>query len=253
MEMQDVLIVVNGTRIKVEDAIVHLKAQGVFREIVCRLVEQEVVSTKSRELGIEISDAELYDFVSAKRRYAGLARAEDMNEYCRNNGITVEQWNKIARSELLLRKTRTQVVSEEAVLNYFNSNKEQMKMVSVSRIVSREADIANELKERVRNLSENFSDLARRDSIEENTRMAGGYLGTIRRGMLPRKVDDAIFSTEVNEVCGPFSENGRWTIYRVNGVREPRLDEALKKEIADRLFKAWLQQAIGNSKFEKAR
>ena len=253
MQLQDVLIGVNGTQIKVEDVLIYLKVNGAFRDTVCRLVEMQVVTNKSKELGVEVSDAEMYEFAGAKRRYAGLSRAEDMHEYCRNHGITVEHWNQVARNELLLKKTRDMVVRPATILEYFNTHKDLMKTVSVSRIVSRDAAAASDLKDRAHTGGENFSDLARRHSVEENTRMAGGYFGSVRRGMLPPKVDTALFTAALNDVVGPFSENGQWTIYRINGMREPQLNEGVKKEISERLFKVWLQKSISESKFEKPR
>lgn len=250
MDLQDTLIVVNGKKVKVEDVLVYLKATGIFRDAVCRLVEAEVVQNKARELGAEPTENEFYEFASAKRRYARLVRAEDMQEYCRANGVTLDHWHQVTRSELAMIKMRAKVVQEKDIADYFSTHRDTMKTLSLSRIVCPDTAKAKDLKDRIAG-GENFYDLARRYSLDEHTRAAGGYLGTVRRKMLSPKVEEVIFSAKVDDVCGPFNENSLWSIYKVDAVREAELNNALKKEIADQLFKAWLARAIAASRFEK--
>jgi parvulin-like peptidyl-prolyl isomerase len=248
--MQDTLIVVNGKPITVSDVLVYFKATGVFRNAVCRLVELDVVRDKQAELNIHISDEEFYAFAAAKRRFAELEHAEQMNEYCHNNGITMAQWLAVTKDELLLQKVRAKVVAERDVAEYFNRNRESMRTVALSRIVCRDEPTARNVVRRGL-AGESLSELARQYSVEESTRLCGGYLGAVRRGMLPNAVDEVVFAGRVNSILGPFCEGGYWSIYKIEAIREADLGNAVKKEIADRLFKAWLRQAIAASRFQK--
>ncbi len=250
MELQDTLIVVNGKKVKVADVLTYLKATGVFRDSVCRLVEIEVIQSKAKELGAEVPDSEFYDYASAKRRQAHLVKPEDMQAYCRANGITVEQWNQIIRDELLLQKVRARVVSERDVVEYFESHRDQYKTLSVSRIVHSSPATAKALLERVQS-GENFCDIARRHSQEEHTRSAGGYLGTLKRRMLAPKIEEGLLKSHAGDVLGPFQEGNWWSIYRVDSMREAELNNGTRKEISDQLFRTWLQSAIAASRFEK--
>ncbi|MCY3019244.1 MAG: peptidylprolyl isomerase [Planctomycetota bacterium] len=250
MEMQDTLIIVDGKQITVTDVLVYLKATGVFRDAVCRLVELEVIRNKLPELRIEITEAELYEFAAQKRRFARLERAEEMNEYCRNNGITLAHWLVVTRDELMLQKLRAKVVAESDIAGYFAQNRAMMKTVALSRIVCRDDATAKNVIRRAA-AGESFSELARRCSVEENTRHCGGYLGAVRRRMLPTAVDDKVFAARANDVLGPFWENGYWSVYKIEAIREAELGSSLKQEIADRLFKAWLQRAIAASRFAR--
>lgn len=252
MEMQDTLIIVNARRITVADVLVYFKATGVFRDAVCRLVELDAIRSKLPELGIEITDAEVFEFAAAKRRFAGLEHAEAMNEYCHKNGITMAQWLAVTADELMLRKVRAKVVAERDVVQYFNQNREALRTVALSRIVCRhEADA--KLVARGALANESFSELARHYSVEESTRQCGGYLGAVRRQMLPAAVDEKVFAARVNDILGPFWQNGYWSVYKIEAIREADLGNASKKEIADQLFKAWLTRAIAASRFEKPR
>ena len=251
MDLQDALIFVNGKKVTVEDVMMQLKVSGQFRDEVCRMVESMVLEKKAKELELEVEDQELYEFDQTKRRYWGLERAEEMIEYCRNNGITMEQWQAVARHELLRLKVRGKVVEESAIIDYFSSNREWLKTVTLSRIVCAESAKAEEVKHLALEKGENFSDLARRYSVEENTRSAGGYLGTVRRGMLPKKVDEAVFAAKLNDLLGPFKESRHWSLFKVEAIRAPELNDSYKKEIADRLFDQWLQKAIDETRFER--
>jgi len=251
MELQDALIIVNGKKVTVADVMLQLKVSGQFRDEVCRIVESRVLDKKAQELRLEVTDQELYEFDQTKRRYWGLERAEDMFEYCRNNGIAIEQWQSVARHELLRMKVRCKVVEEAAIIDYFEGHREGLKTVTLSRIVCSENSTVEEVKRLALERGENFSDLARRYSVEENTRSAGGHLGTVRRGMLPKKVDEAVFAAKLNDVLGPFKENGHWSLFKVEALRAPELNDSYKKEIGDRFFEQWLQKAIDETKFER--
>nr|MDQ3960600.1 peptidylprolyl isomerase [Pseudomonadota bacterium] len=89
---------------------------------------------------------------------------------------------------------------------------------------------------------EDFAALARKVSIEKNTRIAGGYVGNIKYGTLPRPIDQAIFTAQPGSLLGPFVQAGYWAIYKVEEIRTAELDENLKKTIANHLFTHWLQQ-----------
>lgn len=251
MELQDAIILVNGARVTVADVMLQLKVTGVFRDEACRLVENVVILEKAKELGVTVADPELYDFTEAKRHHWGLTRAEDMNEYCRANGITMEQWEEVSRSELLRAKIRSKVVEEQAICDYFEAHRELMKTVSLSRIVCSDQAKAEDVKKLAQGENESFSDLARKHSKEVTTRIAGGFLGSVKRGMLPKKVDDAIFNAKAGDILGPFGENGSSTIYRVDAIRDAELTDTLRKEIADRIFASWLQKAIDGTRFER--
>ncbi|MBI3830143.1 MAG: peptidylprolyl isomerase [Planctomycetes bacterium] len=251
MELQDALIHVNGSRVTVADVLLQLKVTGVFRDEVCRLVENQVILEKAKELGLEVSDAEFYDFAQAKRHHWGLTRAEEMNEYCRANGVTMEQWEEVTRSELLRAKIRSKVVEERAINDYFESHRDLMKTVSVSRIVCADSRKADEIKRAALEGNDSFSELARKNSKEESTRIAGGFLGSVKRGMLPKKADEAIFAAKVGDIAGPFVENGCCTLYKIDAIRDAELTDTMRREVADRIFSAWLHKAIDETSFER--
>ena len=89
-----------------------------------------------------------------------------------------------------------------------------------------------------------FVELARTYSVDDNTRLSGGYIGNLKRGMLPAEVDERAFACGDNEIIGPFSENGLWTIYKVYSRTVTKLNDALTKQIKDHIFEEWLRHQV---------
>lgn len=251
MDLLDTVIIVNGKEIKVETVLVYLKTNGAFKNGICHLVETEVIRDKSKELGIKITDEEFEEYAMAKRRYWGLTRAEDMNNHCKSMGINMEQWRFVNKNEMLRNKVRSKVVKEEDIVNFFTGKQDLFQTAALSRIVLLEKSLAEEVMKKVKTNVLEFSVAARRYSVEENTKIAGGYLGTMKPGMLPEPINKTVFSSRAQEIIGPFHENNHWSIYKIETMNHAKLVESLKKEISNRLFFNWLQQAITESKFEK--
>jgi peptidylprolyl isomerase len=244
MEMLDILTTVHGKPITVEDVTVHLKVNGTFRNAIYQLIEAKVVALKCQEFNIRIGDNEFHEYADTKRRLLSLSNAIDMNRYCRWHGIVMDQWNAAVRQEILRKKLREAVVTATEITAYFEKHKDEFKAAYLLRIVCADHEEARQVKERVVSQGEDFSLLARRVSIEKSSRMAGGYLGCIKYGTLPKPIDQAIFSAQPGQVLGPFEQSGYWVLYKAEEISNPILDENMKKNISDQLFAQWLQREV---------
>jgi hypothetical protein len=248
MEMLDVLTTVNGKPITVEDVAVHLKVNGTFRNAIYQLIETRVVDLKCQEFKICISDNEFYEYSDTKRRLLGLSNAIDMNRYCKWHGILMDQWNDTVRQEILRKKLKEKIVADAEITAFFEEHKNEFKTAYLLRIVCTDCAKAQQVKDQIVNHGEDFSIVARRVSIEKNTRMAGGYLGCIKYGTLPKAIDQAVFSGQPGHVLGPFEQSGYWVLYKIEEISNPALDDTLKKNIADHLFARWLQKEMLNAR-----
>lgn len=248
MEMQDTLTTVAGEPITVADVITHLKCNGTFRNAIYHVIEKKVILQKCNELGITLTDHELHTHAEIKRRMLGLTNAVDLNQYCRWHGIVMEQWNETVWQELLRQKLQNTIISAEDVEVFFKEHKNDYIMASVSRIVCADQTAIQRAKERVYLQGEDFAAVARKVSLEKNTRIAGGYLGCIKYGTLPQTINQAVFSAKPGTVQGPFEQSGYWVLYRTEDHRNTELDESLRKNIKNRLFNQWLHRAVLSAK-----
>jgi hypothetical protein len=244
MQMHDVLTTVNGKPITVRDVVQFLKSSGDFRNAIYGAIEIEVIKDKARAMEITVSADELREHSEAKKRWLGLKSAQEWRDYCRWLGIDAAQWDRIARTELLRKKLQSRAVGDADIKRYFNSNREQLATVRLSRIVCASEPEAARLTAQLRVAPDDFASLARTHSIESATRGGGGYLGSLNRNILPAEVAAALFASHPGDVCGPFAENGHWTVYRVEGFDRPELDHARRAYITERVFLEWLRNEV---------
>jgi len=248
MDLNDRLTTVNGKPVTVADVFVHLKASGHFRNAILDVIEIEVIRQKTESMGISVSAAEIQEHSDAKRRWMGLNSTQDWHNHCRWIGINVDQWNSVARTELLRKKLQHRVIGPAELKKYFNSNKAKLMTARLSRIVCADEAGANRLIAHVRLRPDDFPLTARQHSIEEQTRNGGGYLGSFNQGILPAEIEQAVFSASPSEILGPFRESGHWTLYRVEGFDHAKLDDALRAYISERLFSDWLHNEVNLAK-----
>ena len=248
MEVLDVITTVNGKPITVQDVTLHLKVNGTFRNAIYQLIEAHVVALKCREFNICITDSEFYDYAEIKRRLLGLSNATDINRYCKWHGIVMDQWNDTIKQEILRKKLKEMIVGDAEITAFFEEHKNEFKTAYLLRIVCGDCAVAQQVKEQIVNQGEDFSIVARRVSIEKNTRMAGGYLGCIKCGTLPKVIDQAVFSGQPGHVLGPFEQSSYWVLYKIEEINLPVLDDNLKKKIADSIFTQWLQREVSNAR-----
>lgn len=244
MDMRDVVTTVVGRPVTAEDVIVHLKADGTFRNAIYQLIEVQVIALKCEELEISCSEEEFRDYADMKRRLMGLFNAEDMNRYCKWYGIVMSQWNEMVNSELLRSKLQKEIIADADVEAYFEDHKNDFLMASLSRIVCSDENQAQAALATINEGGDDFAAVARKVSIEKNTRSAGGYMGSVKYGSLPKTINDAVFAADAGSVLGPFEQSGYWTLYRIDDVKNTELDDAQRKSISDQLFARWLKDEV---------
>lgn len=248
MEMKDELTSVNGKPVTVHDVFVFLKATGHFRNAIYDVIEIEVIKQKAQVMEVGVSPAELQEYSDAKKRWLGLNSTADWNNHCRWVGINEEQWNSVIRTELLRKKLQRRVIEAAEIRRYFSNNKAKLQTARLSRIVCADEAGAKRIISHVRTRPDDFSLMARQHSIEEQTRISGGYLGSFNSGILPGEIEKAVFAAQPGAVLGPFPENGHWTLYRVEGLDRAELDDALRTYIGEKLFSDWLHNEVNSAK-----
>ncbi|MBF0145978.1 MAG: peptidylprolyl isomerase [Magnetococcales bacterium] len=242
--MDHVLASSHGAPITVNDVVTYLKVTGAFGSAIYRLMEMRTVEQEVRSLNIEISEEMLHAHLSMKRRMAGLAGAIEFNTFCHQNGILYDQWKEIAENDLKRHLLKRKVVSSPEIQAYFERNQEQLKKICVARIVCRSQDEAHRLKNRILSGESDFSTLARQYSLEHNSRVAGGHLGCVGRGVFSPDIERDLFSAETGMICGPYAQNGYWAIYFIEEILNGTLTDTSMHQIADKLFQDWLSARV---------
>lgn len=244
MKMSDVLTTVNGKPISVQDVVDHLKVSGVFRSSIYKLIENEVVNAKARELGVVVTEEETDAHCDHRRRMMGLSGSQEISQFCRMHGVRWEHWKTASTLELLRQKVKGALITDSVIKEFFQQHQDALKMVCLSRIVCKDRETAEQVLATLQRGEADFSTLARRHSEEHHTRIAGGYVGCFKRGMLPGEVEPELFKAGLKQVIGPLSHAGSWSLYQVQEIFQAELNAATRSHIADKLFAEWLRRAV---------
>jgi hypothetical protein len=244
MDIEDVVTTVSGRPITVREVVTYLKSNGTFRNAVYDLIGREVVRQQCEEYGIDVLPGEFDAYAEARRLELGLSDSVAMANYCRWLGISLEQWLQDIEVELLKLKLADRVVTPDTVEDYLEDNRAALRPVALSRLVCRTREDIEAARRMIVEDGREFCSVARHLSVEESTRMAGGYMGTVSAGMLPAEVDAAVFSAREPGMLGPFRENEHWTLYEVQRISALDADEQMLKQIKAQLFSNWLNEQV---------
>lgn len=247
MNIQDVVVHIFDKPITVKDVLSHLKINGTFENTVYQLIEAEVIRAQVNQMNITITPKEQKTHLDSKRRLMGLSSAIDLNRYLHHHDIQLETWKQSAENELLRQKLKQKVANPHSVDAYYEREQERLKMVCVARIVCQDAEQLNQIKHNIQNGEGDFAQLARKHSLEHNSRIAGGHLGCVGKGMMPQEIEKDLFSSPAGAIVGPYAQNGYWALYQVGEILHGQLNEQSRRHIADKLFSEWLRERVLNA------
>lgn len=244
MQSDAVVTTVRGERITVADVIVQLKLKGVFRASIYELIEQRVIEQAAVDFGVAPSP-QAVDLLAQKRRHEmGVADDDTFDRYLKFHGVGRGAWLRSVRLDALREALKAYIATPRRLTEAFRRDPDRFASVAIARIVCRSRADAEHVCGLGRSGGADFLLLARDYSTDENTRLAGGYIGAVNRGILPPEVEAAVFAAPAGEVVGPFREHGVWTVYKVHLVNPPKLSDALKSVLADQIFAEWLREQV---------
>lgn len=244
-----VLIKVNGEDVSETDVLIRLKNKGDYKKCLIEIVELTAIKQFAKERDVVISEEELQEYSNKKRQELKLYSVSDTNKYLSGLGVNLDQWADHLENELLENKAKEKLFTDADVEEYYEMNKLLYSTLSLNKIVVEDKESADEIITQVKE-GENFEELAKDNSIDSATSEKGGYTGIVKRGVLNPDIENRLFATEKGSVAGPFKENGRYVVYRVNDIVLEKLDDKLKKDIIEGMYSYWKQNVIASSKIE---
>ncbi|MBI2933522.1 MAG: peptidylprolyl isomerase [Planctomycetes bacterium] len=228
------IITVNGRAVSFVEVLVRLKVDGAYAALVEGAVRRALVLEAAEQRGLSLSDEELQRAVDSFRAERGLDRVEDTERWLAENGLTLEDLEGELEGRALEAKLVAGVASPAAVEKYFVEHRHDFDEALISRIVVDKREVAAELLSQVTDDGQDFGALARRHSLD---RELGGWVR-------PRDLDETeearVFTAAPGDVVGPFGTDEGWEIVRVEEVRRAVLDDGLRAEVSEILFREWL-------------
>ncbi|MBN1848972.1 MAG: peptidylprolyl isomerase [Deltaproteobacteria bacterium] len=225
-----------------EDVIRFLSLTGQSQSIYNQIIIHKEVVKKAREMGMEITDDRLQQFADNYRSLRGLYSAQEMLYFLDQSGLTEDEFEAFCESSLLIADFKDRMAKAKKIEEYFINNRSEFDLARISIIAVDEEGLANEIAMQVAEDGEDFHALARRYSLDETTKYAGGYVGAVSRKMLSPEIAAKVFSADSGDLLGPFQKEQYQQLIWVEEVIKPELNDHIKEMIKERIFAQWVSQ-----------
>lgn len=227
-----------------DDFVKYLKLDQRFDDLAEKFMTNRLIVRAAEKRGISVSDQEVQERFDQLRRVQGLHRAKDTLEYLENLGITPEEMQAHLRDEMMSEKMLTEVVTEDAVNEYFRLHSPKFERVELCLISVESEQKAKELISMLEDDPDEFADLAREHSLDLDSAAKGGSIGVHSRGVLNPVIEAKLFSAEPGQPVGPFSTGARlsFEIYMVKEKIPAKLDADTQAKVAEIVRDEWLNE-----------
>ena len=233
-----------GGSILPEEVVKYLFLAGLNRPILIDMVKNREVMKKAAELGLRVPDEQLQEFCDNYRNVRGLCSREATLRFFQSAGLTEDDFETHCEAAILASLVKDHMADAELIENYFVENRSEFDRARVSIIQVRDENLANEIHLQATEDGEDFHVLARRFSMDETTKYAGGYMGMVARDTFSPGISAKVFSAAPGDVVGPFKGDGIFILVAVEEVVKAQLTDEVSRAIKDRIFDEWLAQSL---------
>jgi foldase protein PrsA len=241
---------------KVTDSQLKTQCKTEYEQMRSQVLQQlfsvEWIQGEADAMEISVSDAEVRKSFDEQKKQS-FPKDADYEKYLKDSGLTQEDILGRVKSELLANKIRDQVVkgkdqvSDKAIEDFYNKNKARFAQPEKRdlRVVLTKTKANAEKAHAALEGGDSWSAVAKKYSIDDTSKAAGGKLPAQAKGTLDSELDDAVFSAKKGELVGPVKTQYGYYVFTVSAITEESqqtLDEA----------KATIKQTLQGERQQKA-
>ena len=196
------------------------RSNAIRREVLDRLIDDQLLAQQATELKLTVSNDEIDRAIEQIKRDYGLNDTQLRDELSKQ-GTSMAAYRLSTKKEILKYRVLNIAVgskinvADSEVQSYYDrhlkSSNVQLRASHIFVAIPEDADNATVLeREKLAKAlllraqqGEDFAKLAREYSQDEATRAEGGDLGFIGRDILPKPIEELLFSMKVDDVKGP--------------------------------------------------
>jgi peptidyl-prolyl cis-trans isomerase SurA len=227
------------------------RAGALRREVLERLIDDELILQQAAELKLSIS-SEQVDASIAEIKKQNSIDDDQLREALRGQGMTMSAYRADLKRQLLRFRVLNIAVgsrvniSDDEVKSYYNRHLKDGSNVQVrashvfvaipdgadATVVAEKQAQAQKILERAQ-AGEDFAKLARETSDDAATRAEGGDLGTFGKDMLPKAIEELVFSMKVGDIRGPIRADRGFHVIKLveRKIKDPKPFEESKEDI----------------------
>jgi peptidyl-prolyl cis-trans isomerase SurA len=197
------------------------RATELRHEVLDRLIDDELILQQAADLKLTISPEQVDQSIEEIKRQNNISD-EQLREALRGQGMTMATYRADLKKQLLRYRVLNisvgsrVTITDEEVKTYYDRHMKtggniQVRASHIFVAIPDGADTATvkekqahaqKLLERAQG-GEDFAKLAKQFSDDAATRAEGGDLGTFGKDMLPKAIEELVFSMKVGDVRGP--------------------------------------------------
>jgi peptidyl-prolyl cis-trans isomerase SurA len=197
------------------------RATALRREVLDRLIDDELILQQASELKLSVTNEQVDQSIDEIKKQNSLDD-DQLREALRGQGMSMAGYRADLKRQLLRYRVLNIAVgsrvsiSDEEVKGYYERHMKEGGNVQVrashifvaipdgadASTVAEKQAWAQKLLDRARG-GEDFAKLAKQYSDDPATRGDGGDLGTFGKDMLPKAIEEIVFSMKVGELAGP--------------------------------------------------
>ena len=169
------------------------------------------------------------------------SRPQATENWLAEKHLTFEAWESLLEQSLIRQKLR-ETLTAGKVEQHFVENRLAFDSASISRLIVNDEGVARELRAQIVEEGADFHSLARSFSMDEATKLAGGYVGLVTRAGLEAAVEAAIFGAQPGKIIGPVKTDEGWQLIKLESLHPATLDDTLRETLKAQLFDEWLSE-----------
>lgn len=240
------IIKINDETVSSEDFIKILKMTNEFPELMENLIRDKVTVHEAKKSGVQVGTQDVQNAVDDYRRYAGLHRAKDFQEWLDEQELTLDDFEGFMTERLYKNKMVESLTTEAAIEEYFKLNSPRFDKADFKRIIVDSESQAKELIAIIEDDKENFDKYCQEHSLDDETSTTGGFVSGVSRGTLPNEVDAKVFNAKPQDILGPFQFAGEnlWEVIMIVAHHPGKRDDTTENEIVDAIYDEWLAERM---------
>lgn len=231
---------VNDESVSVHDVFTLAKLTGKL-QVLQDAIDATLISQEAARRDISVSVEELQQAADDFRTANDLHDAATTEQWLTDNHLSYVDWECLIEAQVMREKLVKEITGPR-VEQFFAENRLSYDTAVIHRLLVPDEEVARELRAQIIEDGADFHSLARLYSLDDATKLAGGYAGAVGRNDLEAAVEAAVFGASPNTVIGPLKDADGWQLIKVESVQRASLDDSLRAIITSHLFAEWLSE-----------
>ncbi len=214
---------------KVTDAALKTQCKQEYdqlrNQVLQLLISFKWIQGEAESAGVKVTDAEVKKSFGEQKKQS-FPKDADYKKFLQTSGQTEADILQRVKLDLLSNKIRDKVVkgkdtvSDKAISDFYNKNKArfaQPEKRDLRVVLTKNKAEADKAKAALES-GDSWKEVAKKYSIDDTSKAAGGKLPAQAKGTLDKELDDAVFSADKNELVGPIKTQYGYYVFSVSDI-----------------------------------